>query len=91
MVNGNGQFSPAHAVGSRAVLVPIAFGEFTGTFTDADGTTTTEVEPPVAKGSSRPANGAVEDCSYSFEFEFPDGSSFAGSGGVTGFVTPVRR
>jgi hypothetical protein len=68
------------------VLIPIAFGEFTGTFTDANGVTSTVTDPPFAKGSAAPANGLVQDCAYSFLQSFPDGSSFAGSGSVTGFI-----
>ncbi len=86
VVNGNGEFTPAHSLDSNTVLIPIAFGEFTGTFTDANGVTTTETEPPSAKGSAVPANGRIQDCTYSFLQSFPDGSSFAGSGSVTGFI-----
>ena len=75
-----------HAVDSNTVLIPIAFGEFTGTFTDAAGNESTEIDPPVAKGNAVPANGRVEECSYSFELVFPDTSSFVGSGDVTGFI-----
>ena len=86
VVNGNGEFTAAHAVDSNRVLIPIAFGTFTGTFTDPDGVVSTETDPPVAKGKARPGNGRIEDCTYSFELSFPDGSSFAGSGSVTGFI-----
>ena len=86
VVNGSGEFTAAHAVDSNTVLIPIAFGEFTGTFTDAAGNESTEIDPPVAKGNAVPANGRVEECSYSFELVFPDTSSFVGSGDVTGFI-----
>jgi hypothetical protein len=87
VANGNGEFSPAHALDSNAVLIPIAFGTFTGTFTDPNGVTSTETDPGVTKGSAVPANGRVEDCTFSFLLSFPDGSSFAGSGSVTGFTS----
>lgn len=87
VVNGNGEFSPAHALASNAVLIPIAFGTFTGTFTNPKGVTSTQTDPAVTKGSARPANGRVENCTYSFFLSFPDGSSFAGSGSVTGFIS----
>src|SRR5215203_4478547 len=80
VANGNGAFSPAHGIDSNAVLIPVAFGEFTGTFTDASGVTSTETDPPSMKGSAAPANGRLQDCTYSFLQSFPDGSSFAGSG-----------
>jgi len=86
VVNGNGEFTAAHAVDSNTVLIPIAFGTFTVTFTDANGVTTTETDPPVTKGKATPKNGKVQNCTYSVEFSFPDGSSFAGSGSVTGFI-----
>ncbi len=86
VVNGNGEFTAAHAVDSNTVLIPIAFGTFTATFTDANGLTTTETDPPVTKGKATPKNGKVQNCTYSVEFSFPDGSSFAGSGSVTGFI-----
>ena len=85
-LNGNGAFTPAHSLDSNEVLIPIAFGEFTGTFTDANGVSSTETDPPFAKGSAMPANGRVQNCTYSFLQSFPDGSSFAGSGSVTGFI-----
>jgi hypothetical protein len=86
VVNGNGEFTPAHSLDSNTVLIPIAFGTFTGTFTDPNGVTSTDTEPPVTKGAAVPANGLVEDCTYSFRLSFPNGSSFAGSGSVTGFI-----
>lgn len=86
VVNGNGGFTAAHAVDSNTVLIPIAFGVFTGTFTDANGVTSTETEPATTKGKAVPANGAVENCNYTVDLPFPDGSSFVGSGSVTGFI-----
>ncbi len=89
VVVGNGEFSVAHAVASNSVLIPIAFGEFTGTFTDTLGNTETFTDPPIAKGSSSPRNGAVVECSFTIDVTFPDGT-FTGEGDVTGFLTPVR-
>jgi hypothetical protein len=86
VVNGKGNFTAAHAVDSNTVLIPIAFGPFTTTFTDPDGVITTNVEPGSAKGNSVPANGKIQDCMYSISFSFTDGSSFFGSGSVTGFI-----
>ncbi len=85
-VNGNGNFTAAHAVDSNTVLIPIAFGPFTSTFTDSAGATTTSVDPGIAKGNSIPRNGKIQDCEYSVSFTFPDGSRFSGSGSVTGFI-----
>jgi len=85
VVNGNGAFTAAHAVDSNTVLIPIAFGEFRGTFTDPDGIVSTVTDPPLAKGNAVPANGRVELCNYSVE-QFFDGASFVGGGSVTGFI-----
>lgn len=89
VVNGNGSFTAAHSTTTNQVLIPIAFGEFTATITDPQGNTTMVIQPPMAKGSSNPRNGAVEECVYYVNVTFP-GGTFVGSGSVTGFVTPVR-
>ena len=81
VINGNGAFTAAHDVNSNAVLIPTAFGEFIATI----GGVVVDVEAPVAKGSAVPANGRIQECNYTFEFETPDGP-FVGSGGVTGFI-----
>jgi hypothetical protein len=81
VVNGNGNFTPAHDVNSNTVLIPTSFGEFVGTI----GGVVVDVEAPVAKGSAVPANGRVQECNYTLEFETPDGL-FVGSGSVTGFI-----
>jgi hypothetical protein len=86
VVNGNGNFTAAHAVDSNTVLIPVAFGPFTSTFTDPAGIGTTSVDPGSAKGNSIPPNGKLQDCMYSISFSFADGSSFFGSGSVTGFI-----
>lgn len=86
VVNGNGPYTPAHSVTSNTVLIPIAFGPFTGTFTDANGVMTTQVDPGSSKGSATPTGAAIQTCTYYLQFSFPDGSSFSGSGTVTGFI-----
>lgn len=51
--NGNGEFTPAHDADSTRTFVPLAFGEFTGTVTDAQGNVVDSFsEPGVAKGQS---------------------------------------
>lgn len=81
VINGNGNFTPAHDIASNTVLIPIAFGEFIGRI---DGVIVDD-EAPVAKGSAVPANGRVEECNYTLTFPTPDGL-FVGSGSVTGFA-----
>jgi len=89
VVAGNGQFTPAHAVGSNSILVPTAFGEVTVTITDPEGNVTTETEPPVSKGSSSRLRATTTSCIFHVEGT-EDGFSFVVDGSVTGFVTPVR-
>jgi hypothetical protein len=81
VVNGNGAFTAAHAVDSNTVLIPTAFGEFIGTI----GGVVVVDDPASVKGHAVPANGRVEQCYYTAQFDTPDGL-FVGSGTVTGFV-----
>lgn len=85
VVNGNGIYTAAHSVTSNTVLVPVAFGSFTGTFTDTQGVTTSFTDPASMKGSSMPATGTLETCTYYVQFSGP-GGAFSGSGTVTGFI-----
>ncbi|MEJ7584942.1 MAG: hypothetical protein WKF43_12880, partial [Acidimicrobiales bacterium] len=59
VVNGNGDYTPAHILGSTGVLVPFAFGEFTGTVTFPDGTTETFTEPGSSKAAASRQRGLV--------------------------------
>lgn len=83
---GNGAFTPGHIVGSNAVLIPIAFGPFTGTFTPASGgPPETFVELAVSKPA--PNNGKpVVHCSFTVTDTSPEGT-FTGSGTVTAFFS----
>lgn len=90
--NGNGDFTPGHDTASTAMLIPVSFGDFTGTITDEQGNVLESfVEPGRAKG---PANNAEFDCTFSITetFEHPELGTltFTGSGTVQGFVTPRR-
>jgi len=81
-----GEFTPAHATGSNTVFIPIAFGEFTGLATDGDGNVLFTVdEPPLAKGSSAPANGKLVECTGVIELDVL-GGHFIGSSTVIGFI-----
>ena len=98
-VAGGGDFTPAHDLASTGMLVPVAFGEFTGTITGPDGVVIeTFTEPAYAKGQSG-KNKSLVTCTFSFEFvnegpdadpELPVGAIFEGSGSVSGFLTPAR-
>lgn len=97
-VNGNGEFTPGHVVGGTAMLVPIAFGEFTGTLRDENGDVVeTFTEEGATKGQS--AKGVKDPVTCTFEFtevsdgsdpEFPEGYTFEGSGTVVVRITPSR-
>jgi hypothetical protein len=83
VVNGNGEFSSAHVVGSTAVFVPEAF-DLTFEFTPTGGTTETETDT-----SSKPnVHGDLVTCSFDVTQTFPDGS-FHLFGTATGFFTPA--
>jgi hypothetical protein len=83
VVNGNGEFSPAHVVGSTAVFVPEAL-DLTFEFTPTGGTTETETDT-----SSKPnVHGDLVTCSFDVTQTFPEGS-FHLFGTATGFFTPA--
>lgn len=104
VVTGNGEFTPAHDLGSTTMFVPTAFGAFTGTLTDLtdDVVVFTESDPGGAtKGNSQARGRTTLHCTYSFEDHFvagPDDEGlveghhylFAGEGDVTGFASGPR-
>lgn len=99
VVNGNGQFTPGHDVDSNAVLVPVAFGPFTGVVTDADGKVVdTFTEEGGSKGQSA-KRGDFTTCTFTFTFTntgpteedgIPPGGTFTGTGTVDVRITPAR-
>jgi hypothetical protein len=81
-----GEFTPAFAVGSNTVFIPVAFGEFTGTAVDAEGNLLFTVdEPPLAKGNALPQNAKLVECTGVIDLDVP-GGHFSGSSTVTGFI-----
>ena len=90
-VNGNGDWTPARDTNSTLVFHPTAFGEFTGTFTPADGSEpSTETDPPFAR-STQPRNGRADfDCTFTIHFVDETGT-FDGSGGVTGWTSGTPK
>lgn len=91
--NGNGNWTPAHDLGSTATLIPLAFGEQTFTVTDQSGSVVDqETTPASAKGMSASTERATRTmCSFSGGATDPEsGYSFSISGTVEAFVTPVR-
>ncbi len=98
VVNGNGEFTPAHDINSNATLVPVAFGDFTGTIRNTSGMVVdTFTEPGAAKGQSAKGRKNLVSCTFSFletsdgsDPEFPAGFTFTGTGTVVVKITPSK-
>jgi hypothetical protein len=82
VVNGAGNFTPAHVVGSTAVFVPEVF-DLTFTFTPPGGPTETETFT-AAKGNPK---GDVT-CDINISETVPEEGTFTAVGTVSGFFTP---
>ena len=87
VVAGNGEFTPAHVIGSTAVFVPTAFN-VTFSFTPTGGSTETETD--TSAKAHQPGNAVTCDLPAALNtFTTPEGT-FTISGTVTGFFTPAR-
>ena len=86
VVNGNGEWSPGHILGSTAVFIPQSLN-LTFSFTPTGGTTQTDTEV-----ASKPhEHGDLVTCTIPAgpnTFTSPEGT-FSISGTVTGFATPA--
>ena len=83
VVNGNGEFTPAHVVGSTSVFIPTAF-DTTFTFTPTGGSTETNHD---TSAKAAPISNTIT-CTIPFQsFSSPFGT-FTIEGTVTGFMTP---
>ena len=83
VVNGNGEFTPAHVVGSTAVFVPQIL-DTTFEFTPTGGTTQTETD-----SASKPnVHGDLVTCSVDVTQTLPFGTIHL-FGTATGFFTPA--
>jgi len=87
VVNGNGEWTPGHLLAGNGVVVPLSFGEQTGTVRDAEGNVVDQfTEPAMTKGRAR-ANGRRRvTCTFSATFE-QEGDTVTVTGSVTGFLT----
>jgi hypothetical protein len=83
VVNGNGDFTPGHVVGSTAVFVLQSF-KFTFEFTPTGGETMSETKT----GSKGNVHGDLVTCSFDVTQTFPEGA-FHLFGSATGFFTPA--
>jgi hypothetical protein len=90
--NGNGEFTPALDADSNTVFIPLSFGPFNFTITDAQGNVIDSgSEPGAAKGKSGKNATNTLTCTFSFSgTETVEGETltFSGSGSVTGYATP---
>jgi hypothetical protein len=84
VVNGNGDFTPGHVVGSTAVLIPQSFN-ITFEFTPVGGPTETET----FTASKRNPHGDLVTCSVDVTQTVPGEGTFHAVGTVTGFLTPA--
>ena len=83
VVNGNGEFTPAHVIGSTSIFIPTAF-DVTFTFTPTGGSTETETD---TSAKAAPIKDTIT-CTIPFQsFQSPFGT-FTIAGTVTGFFTP---
>jgi hypothetical protein len=84
VLNGEGEFTPAHVAGATATFIPQAF-DITFEFTPTAGTTETERNT----SAKRNVHGDLVTCSFDVTQSFPEGTShFFGT--ATGFFTPAR-
>lgn len=83
VVNGNGEFTPAHVLGSTSVFIPTAFDTFF-TFTPISGPTEMDHD---TSAKAAPISNTIT-CTIPFQsFSSPFGT-FTIEGSVTGFLTP---
>lgn len=88
-VGGNGAWTPAHALNSTLVGVPLAFGEFSGTFYPTGGDPISFTDPPFAKKNFPKTRNILVDCTYTVSGASPDGT-FVGEGSVTLMVPRIH-
>jgi len=85
---GNGSFTPARILsGGSGLLIPVAFSNQVGTFTDNEGNTMSEPEPDVSHPA--PANKDLLSCHFTVSFS-DDTGTFTFSGDVVAFMVPGR-
>jgi hypothetical protein len=83
VLNGNGDFTPAHVVGSTAVFIPQVI-DSTFQFTPPGGPTQTET----FHSAKHNPHGALVTCSFDFS-QITPGGIFRLFGTATGFFTPA--
>ena len=84
VVNGNGEFTPGHVVGSTAVFVVEAV-DITFEFTLPGGPTESETDT----ASKNNVHGDLVTCTFDVTQTFPEGGTIHLFGTATGFFTPA--
>jgi hypothetical protein len=87
VVNGNGEFTPAHVIGTTAVFIPTAF-DLTFSFTPTGGATETETD--TSAKAHQPSNAVTCDLPAALNTVMTPEGTFTISGTVTGFFTPAN-
>jgi hypothetical protein len=87
VVNGNGEFTPAHVIGTTAVFIPTAF-DLTFSFTPTGGATETETD--TSAKAHQPSNAVTCDLPAALNTVTTPEGTFTISGTVTGFFTPAN-
>ena len=88
VLNGNGEWGPAHDLNSTSTLIPVSFGPKTETYTPLNGSPQVTTQPSAAKGSASPNARAPLDCTYLVgPLTFPNGDTYQAEGTVIGFIT----
>ena len=86
-VNGNGEWTPGHVLGSSAVLIPTAFN-ITASFTPTGGTTETETD--TSAKHRQPSSAVTCEVPAALNTFTSHEGTFTLSGTVTGFFTPAN-
>ena len=87
VVNGNGEFTPAHVVGTTAVFVPTAFN-LTFRFTPTGGSL--ESETDTSAKAHQPVRAVTCGIPANMNTFTDSEGTFSISGTVTGFFTPAN-
>jgi hypothetical protein len=92
ITNGNGEFTPAHDLDSRRVLIPVSLGPTTFTARDAEGNVVFEETDPTVntKGRAAPRGRTLLHCSFTLSFPAEDGGTATVTGNAIGFVSGRR-
>ena len=94
VVKGNGEFTPAHDVGSTGTFVATSFGSATGTLTTATGAVVDSFSDPASQkgGQAGKERATTTTCDFVLIATIPDEKlgplTLTVEGTVTGFLTP---